>query len=76
MFSVMFYYLMFDIDEVLYIMLLITGITAFQRYYNKNHTILQILVGLFVGGAFAWIVYYFVKKYKNKILMLNNNISV
>jgi len=72
MFSAMFYYLMFDIDEILYFMLFITGITSFQRYYDSNHTLLQILVGLCVGGAFAWIVYYFVKKYKSKLLMINN----
>lgn len=67
-FSLIFYYLMFDIDEILYTMLLITGITSYQRYHNQNHSILQILVGLCIGGTFAWVVYYFAKKYKNKIL--------
>lgn len=68
MFSVMFYYFMFDIDEVLYIMLLITAITSYQRYHNNNHSLLQILIGLCIGGIFAWAVYYFAKKYKHKIL--------
>lgn len=69
MFSVMFYYLLFGIDETLYIMLFITGITVFQRYHNKNHTFTQLFIGLIVGGLFSYIVYYFAKKYKNKILL-------
>lgn len=68
MFSVIFYYLMFDIDEILYSMLFITGITSIQRYYSRSHSILQILAGICIGGTFAWLVYYFIKKYKSKIL--------
>lgn len=66
-FSVMFYYLLFGVDEILYVMLFITTLTVFQRWYNKNHTILQLLMGLIVGAGFAWIVYYLTKKYKNKM---------
>jgi len=70
-FSIIFYYLLFGIDEMLYIMLFITGITLFQRYYNKNHTRLQLIVGLIIGGGFAHSVFYFSKKYKNNISILN-----
>jgi membrane-associated phospholipid phosphatase len=69
MFSVMFYYLLFGIDEILYIMFFISGLTLFQRAYNKNHTFTQLFIGLIIGGLFSYIVYYFAKKYKNKILL-------
>jgi membrane-associated phospholipid phosphatase len=68
MFSVIFYYLIFGIDEVLLSMLFITGLTVFQRGYNKNHTYTQLFIGLIIGGLFAWFVYFIAKKYKNKIL--------
>jgi membrane-associated phospholipid phosphatase len=68
MFSVIFYYLIFGIDEILLFMLFITGLTVFQRGYNKNHTVTQLVIGLIVGGLFSWIVYIIAKKYKNKIL--------
>jgi membrane-associated phospholipid phosphatase len=64
-FSIIFYYLLFGIDEILYIMLLITGITGFQRYHNKNHTILQLIVGLIIGGIFAYSVFLLCKKLQN-----------
>lgn len=67
MFSVMFYYLLFGIDEVLYVMIFITSLTIYQRWHNKNHTIYQLIMGLFVGGFFGWSVYYIAKKYKKKI---------
>ena len=67
MFSVMFYYLLFGIDETLYIMLFITGVTVFQRYHNKNHTIVQLGIGLIIGGIFAYSVFYIAKKYKIKM---------
>jgi membrane-associated phospholipid phosphatase len=68
MFSVIFYYLIFGIDEILLSMLFITGLTIFQRGYNKNHTVTQLLIGLIIGGLFSWGVYLIAKKYKNKIL--------
>jgi len=67
MFSVMFYYLLFGIDEILYTMLFITALIIFQRWYYKNHTIPQLIIGLIIGGGFASIVYYLAKKYKNKM---------
>ena len=76
MFSVVFYYLMFGIDEILYLMLCITSITFLQRWYNKNHTFTQLLIGLIVGGLFSYTVYCISKKYKNKILLQYNNISL
>lgn len=70
-FSIIFYYLLFGIDEILYIMLFISGITVFQRYHNKNHTRLQLIIGLIIGGIFAYSVFYFAKKYKNNISIWN-----
>ena len=67
MFSTTFYYLLFGIDETLYIMMFITTLTVFQRWYNKNHTILQLLVGLCIGGFFARIVFSIINNYKKKI---------
>jgi len=69
MFSVFFYYLLYGIDEILLLMLFITGLTVFQRSYNKNHTITQLIIGLIIGGLFSYIVYYFSRKYKNKNLL-------
>jgi hypothetical protein len=69
MFSVMFYYLLFGIDEIWYVMFFITGLTLFQRAYNKNHTFTQLFIGLIVGGLFSYIVYCIAKKYKTKILL-------
>jgi len=69
MFSVFFYYLLYGIDEIFYIMLFVTLLTLYQRWYNKNHTITQLTIGLVIGGLFAYIVYYFSRKYKNKNLL-------
>ena len=71
MFSIMFYYLLFGIDEVLYVMIFITTLTVYQRYRNKNHTASQLMVGLFVGGFIGWSIYYIIKKYKKKISVLS-----
>lgn len=67
-FSIIFYYFLFGIDQAFYLMLFITGITVFQRSYNKNHTIPQLLIGLTIGGLFSYIVFSIAKKYKNKTL--------
>jgi membrane-associated phospholipid phosphatase len=69
MFSIIFYYLIFGIDEVLYVMFVITILTIYQRYINKNHSSLQLGIGLIVGGILACIVFCLVKKYKNKLYL-------
>ena len=71
MFSVMFYYLLFGIDEILYIMILIMALTLYQRFINKNHTTFQLMIGLFVGGFIGWSIVYVAKKYKKKISLLS-----
>jgi len=71
MFSVVFYYLLFGIDEVLYIMILITTLTVYQRFLNKNHTGSQLIIGLFIGGFIGWSIVYVAKKYKKKISLLS-----
>ena len=70
-FSLLFYYLLFGIDEVFYSMLFIAGLTIFQRYHNKNHTILQLICGLILGGIIAYMAYNLAKKYKNNISWWN-----
>jgi membrane-associated phospholipid phosphatase len=70
-FSLIFYYLLFGIDEIFYIMICITTLTIYQRYINKNHTLVQLFVGLIIGGIFSYGVFYFTKKYKNKIYLWN-----
>ena len=71
MFSVMFYYLIYGINEIWYIMLFITSLTVYQRWFNKNHTLFQLMIGLILGSIFANIVVYISKKYKNKISLWN-----
>ena len=39
------------------IYLLISLISLFQRYLYNNHTILQLIVGLIVGGCFGFLTY-------------------
>ena len=68
-FSLVFYYLLFGLNEILYLMLFISVLTVFQRYHNRNHTFLQLIIGLVIGGLLAYIVYFFSKKYKNKNLL-------
>ena len=42
--------------------ILISGASLFQRYLYNNHTILQLFIGLLVGGLFGYIVYIFGNK--------------
>jgi phosphatidylserine synthase len=42
----------------LYIITAIMGLTCIQRWKYRRHTVEQIIVGLFFGGMFAWIVLY------------------
>jgi membrane-associated phospholipid phosphatase len=71
MFSVMFYYLIYGMNEILYIMLFITSLTIYQRWFNKNHTLFQLLIGCIIGSIVAMFVVYISKKYKNKISLWN-----
>lgn len=48
----------------------VTLISLFQRYLYNNHTILQLLVGLFVGSSIAYITYLKCRK------MLTGNIKM
>jgi len=67
MFSVMFYYLIYGMNEILYIMLFIISLTIYQRWFNKNHTLFQLLIGCIIGSIVSMLVVYISKKYKNKI---------
>jgi membrane-associated phospholipid phosphatase len=41
----------------------ITIISLLQRYLYKNHTVLQLIVGLFVGIGFGYVIYLIGSKY-------------
>jgi len=71
MFSLIFYYLIYGMNEILYIMLFITSLTIYQRWVNKNHTLFQLLIGCIIGSIVAMLVVYISKKYKNKISLWN-----
>ena len=42
---------------------IITMLTIFQRYLFKNHTILQLIIGLIIGCLFGYITYICAKKH-------------
>jgi membrane-associated phospholipid phosphatase len=56
-FSVIFLFLIHGSYEVLYISLFITGLTLYQRFHSRAHSISQLLVGSVLGSGFAWFVY-------------------
>jgi membrane-associated phospholipid phosphatase len=43
--------------------MVVTLITTCQRYIYKNHSILQLLVGLTIGSLFGYLTYYFGRKH-------------
>ena len=57
-FSTIYIYLALKKTHILIFYSLLSSITIFQRFYNKYHTIFQLLVGSFVGGFFAWFIYH------------------
>uniref|UniRef100_A0A6C0KQ91 Phosphatidic acid phosphatase type 2/haloperoxidase domain-containing protein n=1 Tax=viral metagenome TaxID=1070528 RepID=A0A6C0KQ91_9ZZZZ len=42
---------------------IITIISIYQRYIYNNHTIKQLIIGLIIGIAFGYLVYFMAKKY-------------
>lgn len=56
-FSTVYIYLALQKTNILLFYSLLAFITLFQRFYNKYHTVFQLLVGSMVGGFFAWFVF-------------------
>jgi len=69
LFSTMFVYLsLYNNKKIFYFYLAITLLTLCQRVTSENHTVLQILVGSFVGMLVAYFMYQMVQnKLKGKI---------
>ena len=68
LFSTVYIYLALQNTNILLLYFSLSIITIFQRFYNKYHTILQLLVGCTIGGFFAWFVFHFAQqKIKGRI---------
>lgn len=73
-YSTTFVYLALKDKNILFIYLLISFITMFQRIAYNYHTLFQVFVGTIVGITFANIIYNFVKtKIKGKITESQDN---
>jgi membrane-associated phospholipid phosphatase len=59
LFSTVYIYLALQKQNILFIYLLVSVLTMYQRVYNNYHTIFQIIVGSIVGTLFAGIVFHF-----------------
>ena len=67
-FSTIFVYLALRKTNWLYVYLLISAITISQRFVYNYHTIYQLIVGVFVGALFAYIMFQLAeKKLKGRI---------
>jgi membrane-associated phospholipid phosphatase len=69
-FSLIYCFLITHSFEYLYVMLFIAVLTLYQRYSNRNHTALQLLIGSIIGCIFAYIVVYILRCYSKKIPFL------
>ena len=61
-FSTIFIYLSLKHTNLLYLYLLISLITCYQRVEFDFHSISQVVVGAFVGSLFAYIVYHLARE--------------
>lgn len=67
-FSTVFIYLSLRRKNWLYVYLLISLLTMMQRVVYNQHTILQVLIGVFVGAGFGYMVYFLAReKIKGRI---------
>lgn len=56
-YSLLYIFLVFKDPIITILYLVIGGISLWQRYIYKNHTILQLLVGFLIGCIFGYLVY-------------------
>ena len=57
-FNLAFITLVFNSPLITCLYLVLTYISMYQRYEDHQHTLLQLLVGLFVGLSFGYLFYY------------------
>ena len=62
-FSLMFITLVLNDPWITSVYVIVTLLSAMQRYKYKNHTISQIIVGIGVGGLLAFCLYFLASKY-------------
>lgn len=63
-YSLTFCYCVLRSVEWFYFMIFIAGLTVFQRWKYRKHSILQLCVGGTLGSLFATLVYFVMDKYK------------
>ena len=63
-YSLTFCYWVLRSVEWFYFMIFIAGLTVFQRWKYRKHSILQLCVGGTLGSLFATLVYFVMDKYK------------
>jgi membrane-associated phospholipid phosphatase len=62
-FSLMYLWLLRCVDATWILCSFIGALTLYQRWKYRNHSIIQLLVGLFCGSGFAWFVWWAGTKY-------------
>ena len=72
-FSTVFIYLSLKNKYITFIYLIISLITMYQRVINKKHTLVQVIVGSFVGALFAFIMFYFAKQNIKGIIKIKSD---
>jgi membrane-associated phospholipid phosphatase len=45
--------------KILYLYIIITLITLFQRFYFKHHSIIQLIIGTIIGIFTGYVMYFF-----------------
>jgi undecaprenyl-diphosphatase len=58
-YSTVFIYLALKDIKITAIYLIIALITCFQRVYFKNHTIMQVIVGMMIGSILGYLFYHY-----------------
>lgn len=62
-FSLMYLWLVRSMDATWILSSFIGALTLYQRWKYRNHSIIQLLVGLLCGCGFAWIIWWAGTKY-------------
>ena len=68
-YSLTFISLLFKNNYIFLFYLFITLFTSYQRVQNKNHTLIQVIGGLFFGSTFGITTYLLCKKYTDLKIM-------
>ena len=75
LYSTIFIFLVFKNNRFLFIYLLFSINTLFQRVNSNSHTVTQVLAGAFVGSIFSYLIYYMARQkiMGNLILKMDDN---